>query len=555
MRALALHARRLAGTPELDALLGELSQRGPYERHLALHMAMAARHLAFVADALAGPDLDLRRAALRAVRTLPVPDDDVVPVLDGAPTALRRAVYRTLIYARRQSLADRILPEIRAQYGDREAAALLPACSSETVARLLPDLAHAVTMWRALAGRHPDAFLDLAEREILADGANRWIWLRRRQTGITVAAAERPHRTLDVLVSTGLLGLSRQLPRPVVAALYRAAPERFAELLRAERRAIAPHLLDTRHAPDDVVAARLLRRPYSGGPLLADLPPGRRDAVFRLTVEKSGGSLPAGAVMPLLPWLSPDLAAREARRLLDWYESVWHSSRTRLDDPDIPLRLTSYLPYEEAAATLVEASLGGDPRRRGEADAAAGERGPDRRSGAGRRTARGDRPARPERAGPAARRAVRRGHRTQPSRALTRMRGPAARADQGRHRVPRSLVQHGPSCSTPGRPRSAAPHRARADGLGDRRAGRPPRPFRPGDTARGRSRAAGPPVPALEQTRIASGRPPARPRHPEGRRGGAARRVRAAPPGGPRPRRSRSGRRGCVVFRTPTHRT
>ncbi|MFV2178447.1 hypothetical protein ACFHW2_24070 [Actinomadura sp. LOL_016] len=122
MRALALHARRLAGTPALGELLGELSARGRYERRTALHMAMAARDLPFVERALAGPDLGLRRAALRAVRTLPVADDAAAAVLDDAPANLRRAFYRMLRRADRPALADRLLPEVRSRWGDREAA-------------------------------------------------------------------------------------------------------------------------------------------------------------------------------------------------------------------------------------------------------------------------------------------------------------------------------------------------------------------------------------------------------------------------------------------------
>ena len=51
--------------------------------------------------------------------------------------------------------------------------------------------------------------------------------------------------------------------------------------------------------------------------------------------------------------------------MLAWHASVWHSARSRLDNPDIPLKLTSYLPYEEAVGPLREAAVGGDPRRRG----------------------------------------------------------------------------------------------------------------------------------------------------------------------------------------------
>ncbi|MGW0202745.1 hypothetical protein, partial [Nonomuraea sp. NPDC003201] len=82
MRALALHARRLAGTSQLRVLLDELSARDRYARRTALHVAMAARDLEHVREVLAGPDMGLRRAALRAVRTLPVPDPAVAAAFE-----------------------------------------------------------------------------------------------------------------------------------------------------------------------------------------------------------------------------------------------------------------------------------------------------------------------------------------------------------------------------------------------------------------------------------------------------------------------------------------
>jgi hypothetical protein len=104
MRELALYARRFGGTPEFARVLAQLSARGPYERRTALHLAMAARDLPFVEDALAGPDLSLRRAALRAVRTLPVSDEAAAAVLVDASVELRLAPYRTLIHGRREAL-------------------------------------------------------------------------------------------------------------------------------------------------------------------------------------------------------------------------------------------------------------------------------------------------------------------------------------------------------------------------------------------------------------------------------------------------------------------
>ncbi|QFG26631.1 hypothetical protein [Actinomadura sp. WMMB 499] len=362
MRALALHARRLAGTPALSEILEALSARGRYERRTALHMAMSARDLPFVERVLAGADLELRRAALRAVRTLPVSDAAAAAVLDDAPADLRRAFYRTLRHAGRPALADRLLPDVRARWGDREAAALLPACSGEAVARWLPDLDHAVTAWRALAERHPGPFLALAHER-----GTGWGWLRRRTPGVSALARRDPAGLLELLEREDVAeSLWRRLPIPVARRLFAV------DLTRAARVAVGGRRrgLFSRNEHLRLLSARDLREflPDEAPGLariLPHLPPGRRAEAFDAVVDRRGGPFQGLQTFWLLPLLPPDLAAAEARRMLDWYGSVWHSARSQLDDPEIPLKLTAHLPYAEASGPLREAALTGDPRRRG----------------------------------------------------------------------------------------------------------------------------------------------------------------------------------------------
>ncbi|NDU75336.1 hypothetical protein GWI34_22315 [Actinomadura sp. DSM 109109] len=360
MRELALRARRLAGTPELAETLAALGAGGPYERRTALHVAMAARDLPYVERVLAGPDMALRRAALRAVRTLPVSDGAAAAVLEDAPADLRRAFYRTLRHSRRAALADRLLPVVRARWGDRDAAALLPACTGEAVARLLPDLEHAVTAWRALAGRHPEVFLARGR-----DRAREPSWWRRCHAGLPELARHDPAGLLELLEANGTRLPAARLPRGLLPALFRADAVRAARVMRR---------LGRRHRFPRAYFAQLGRLPSpqleelaQAGPhplrdILASVPPARREEVYDLT---RGDGLPGLGAMPLLPLLPPDRAAAEARRMLAWHASVWHSPRSWLDDPAIPLRLTAHLPYAEAAGPLREAALGGDPRTRG----------------------------------------------------------------------------------------------------------------------------------------------------------------------------------------------
>ncbi|MGP4025650.1 HEAT repeat domain-containing protein [Actinomadura sp. 3N407] len=364
MRELALRARDLAGTDELRDLLAGLSARGRYERRIALHMAMAARDLPHIERALAGPDMGLRRAALRAVRTLPVSDDAAAAVLDDAPADLRRAFYRMLRHARRTALADRLLPGVRARWGDREAAALLPACSGGTVTRLLPDLAHGVTAWRALAGRHPGPFLAHAHEHV-----SEWAWWRHCKAGLPALARRDPAGLLGLLERDALRRSAAYLPGKLAPALFRVDAVRAARVARrmGRRRGRMPWSYfgylsglparDLREfLPDD---------PYWLREVLVHVPPGRRGEVFDLARERDGQP-PAGMRnFPLLGLLPPDRAAAEARRMLEWHGSVWHSARSRLDDPEIPLKLTAHLPYGEASGPVRAAAFGGDPRRRG----------------------------------------------------------------------------------------------------------------------------------------------------------------------------------------------
>lgn len=366
MRELALYARR---APGLTALLAELREGDGHARRTALHLAMAAREFRFVEEVLAGPDMELRRAALRAARTLPIPDAAVAAALDDAPVRLRLAVYRALAQSRRRTLAEALLPAVRARWGDREAAALLPACGGAVVAERLPGLAHAVTSWTALGRRHPRAVLDAAGQE-LAEGIDPSAVRRRRARGFELAARAEPLHALDLLERHDRRGgLAADLSPEVLAGLARADAGRTTRLLtrRLPHRWWSPPkplLKALRSRPDAEIAATVAAYPQAFDDILRSLPPYRRGPLFDAEAARRGrpGGLWSRWLLPLLP---SDRAAAEARRMLAWHASVWHSSRRYLDDPALPLELTSYLPYEEAAGPLREAAFGGDARLRG----------------------------------------------------------------------------------------------------------------------------------------------------------------------------------------------
>ncbi|MVU81435.1 hypothetical protein GPX89_29860 [Nocardia sp. ET3-3] len=373
MRELALISRRLAGSSELASVLTQLSTVGTDGPRLALHMAMAARDLIHIQRVLAGPDPALRRAALRAVRTLPVSDAAIAAAMIDAPTDLRRAIYRALRHGGRTDAADSLLPTVRSRWGDREAAALLPACSGAVVSRALPELLHEITAWRAIGRGHPRAVLDAIDGA--SEGVNGYHWWKRCQRGFAEAARLKPERALDILETHRETQWCGSLPAATLRALIREDADRTADLVIASDHYTADLgrklLLAHRPAlPVSTIVELIATGGYRSWRPTHDLsvvPPRLRESVFDALVARDpylGRDL---AALPALRWLPPERAAAEARRMLEWHGSVWHSSRRRLDDPLVPLRIKAHLSFGEAAQSLHAAAYGGDARTRGTA--------------------------------------------------------------------------------------------------------------------------------------------------------------------------------------------
>ncbi|WP_106396215.1 hypothetical protein [Actinocorallia populi] len=353
MRELALHARN-AGA-RLDGLLAELAELGPYGRRTALHMAIAGRRFDHLAAVLAGADPELRRAALRAVRTLPVPDEAVPPVLEDAPTELRYAVYRTLVAGRREALAERLLPQVHARWGPQEAAALLPACGSGVVREWLPRVGHAVTRRRVLARRHPGAVLDLLEREC-RDGLGPQVYGRWTRTFAELSRAE-PVRMLE-LIEASFRNRVLYMGGKVLGPLFRADFTRTTGLI--SRRCVRSGLPSPMFRQASRLSGEQLTRYVSWRTIkrfLRSVPFEQRASLYA-QVE-----MPMSEVLDLLELLPDELSVSEARRLRELHAS----DITHRDHPVVELRIIAHLPFGEAAPRLREAAFTGDPRLRGAA--------------------------------------------------------------------------------------------------------------------------------------------------------------------------------------------
>ncbi|MEW1638541.1 hypothetical protein AB0469_31350 [Streptomyces sp. NPDC093801] len=370
LRHTALTAHRLARKGELRPLLDALDALGPYERRLAALAALAGGEAGHLGARLADPDPVVRRYAVRAARRLPVPDAAVEAAHDDAPAVVRADLARLLRDGRRAGLAERLVPRVRTEYGDRDAARLLAGCSPEFTARLLPELAGALAPegWNTLAVRHPAAVLDQAERE-LGDLPERLRdrWWKHHATGIAAALPAAPGRVLDLLERHG----PGSLPGPVhdrLGDLVAVDAERVAHWLadparthgRWERlpgRAVLERLA----AADPPSLPGLASRWFHRGAfpaLLRSLPPSRRaaflDAVLAARAPRAGLRANEG-LLALLPADERHARARaalaERRAGSGAAREVWG--------------MLSLLPPAEARPGLLAALATGDADDRG----------------------------------------------------------------------------------------------------------------------------------------------------------------------------------------------
>ncbi|MFI7067552.1 hypothetical protein ACIBL3_41610 [Kribbella sp. NPDC050124] len=337
---------------ELSGLLDELGRGDAFERVVGIQIAEVVRDTPYVTRMLRAPEPAVQSRALAAVwRGVPVSDDDLRILYDDAPAALRSRLVALVRRTRREHLANRLIDEHRARWGDVAAVGLLEATSPATAARLLPELAYCVTPagWRGLARRHPDEVLAFAERTLPA-GEDRDEWWDAVGHGVTAALKHDPDAVL-ALIKRAIP--AHELPVAVLDILGRLAdhdPAAVLALLLAPdrqgvvRRALTPGFRRRlhRYSDDELAALGRLVWPDLAG-LLADLAPSRRTTIFEaVTKDVELGQAVLGD--DLLQVLPHRVRVDQARRMLEL-------PAIREDD-SLRRGISSYLPYEEAFALL-----------------------------------------------------------------------------------------------------------------------------------------------------------------------------------------------------------
>ncbi|WAU83862.1 hypothetical protein O1Q96_31755 [Streptomyces sp. Qhu-G9] len=353
MRELASRVREL---DEPRPLLEELEARGHHGRGLAVVAAAICRDAEWIGVRIADPDSFVRGHALRVADCLHVPDSAYESALADAPETVRRDLLRAVVAGRRTALADRLVDPLRDEWGDEEAARLLPGCSPGTVARLLPSLFHAVRGWTSLGARHAGTLLDVVEGELAAlPPSLRDTWWERFGRAVTVTVPSEPLRALELVERFTAARLPPEL-HDRLGAFAAVAPERVLRLLLAgdglssgavRNRPLLRALARSRTA-ELTELGRELAASGDLAALLTALPPARRHA-FYLDAMAGRGPRDATVDAVVLDALPRSRVAEEARRMAA-------AARERGAAWDTVLLAESYLPVAQVRERLVEAT-------------------------------------------------------------------------------------------------------------------------------------------------------------------------------------------------------
>ncbi|MCW3842853.1 hypothetical protein ONA70_22390 [Micromonospora yasonensis] len=339
----------------------DLRGLGAYERHLALVASMVVGDAHGVEVALRDPQPSIKVAALGAAAR--------AGRLSGVDLDLsameRRRIYRLLRRLKAPATADALITRVRAEYGDDEAAAVLPACSAPVVRSLLPELEHAADIG-ALMRRHPGLVLERAEARLAAatPEVRDRIW---DEVGHAVLDGD-PATVLDLLER---YAPPTRLPGGLTAYGLLAAhdPGRVATLLTAPDRAawvgratLPPALLRRLAVlPTDrlvPLARRVRDNATMFAALLDEVPPARRGALYdgALAEVNTATRVPPTEVMEALP---AAVRIREANRVLGL-----PNIREREDSVRY---WSSFLSWPEASAEMADALRSGDAGERAQA--------------------------------------------------------------------------------------------------------------------------------------------------------------------------------------------
>jgi hypothetical protein len=316
------------------------------------------------------PSEFVRRHSIRSFHTVRFTDEQLVEVFLGAAHAHRSTLLSIMRTNNRSSVARAIIET--GQQTDRGVAKLLSASDEQYVRLLLPQVSHAINSWSALAREHPDVVVDLIRHELAATPPSQQrSAIMRWSSSFSALSKTRPTELLSIFTSVAddsgfaLLAFLPHLIRvaPAETARYIGGLPNVHWVIHSQpiRRCLRLLRNQPTSSTDErpilqTIARRLADKQASLALFLKAMPPSEREALLAHAFgERSIETLEFDDA--LLEALPASLRAVHARRML--------SLRSVAASPEWALRVTSFLPFDEAWPTLESASKRSDADQRG----------------------------------------------------------------------------------------------------------------------------------------------------------------------------------------------
>lgn len=323
MAELIAHVGELSST-DADTLIRELRAGDALRRWLALQVVAQRPDRSAAWDALGDPSLMVRSLAAKLVGRHADPIS--VSVIDRLDDCSLDQLLGEVLRHRRTAIADGLIVGLLERHRLREAAYLLPVCSSEWIAAHLDTVAWPEAAWRRLASYRSELLCARIERSFVAAERPELVWRRhlpavwsglcRNQPSIVADWIERFAEADSLptnLLAGGLDHLLRHAPARIVALLSARLPWLASVGLP---RALMPRVRGLDDALLDPICRGLVHsNPAALAPVLERLDYRRRAALFeRITADLETARIewPTALLAVLPTWLRD----REAARML-----------------------------------------------------------------------------------------------------------------------------------------------------------------------------------------------------------------------------------------------